>query len=62
MNDEDFIDLLQNQVLAVTIATEVWTYYSSGIMSCFSNATVNHAVVVVGYTPDYYIIKNSGQL
>ena len=59
MTDGDFIDLLQNQALAVAVASSGWASYSSGVLSCSSNAQINHAVVVVGYTPDYYIIKNS---
>ena len=40
------------------VKSQGWIYYSSGIIRC-SIGTVDRAVLVVGYTPDYYIVKNS---
>jgi len=44
--------------VAVAVDASNWSSYSSGI---FSNCgtSINHAVVAVGYTPDYWIIRNS---
>jgi len=33
--------------------------YSSGILEDITNEVTNHAVILVGYTPKYWIIKNS---
>jgi C1A family cysteine protease len=31
----------------------------SGVISCPSNVNYDHAVLIVGYTPNYWIVKNS---
>ena len=43
-----------------------WKYYQSGILSSGKEITklddkpvIDHAVVVVGFTPNYWIVKNS---
>ena len=35
--------------------------YSSGVLEDLTStaAKINHAVLLVGYTPDYWIIRNS---
>ena len=34
--------------------------YGSGIFSCSSsNPPINHGVLLIGYAPDHWIIKNS---
>lgn len=32
---------------------------SSGMITCAPTSTINHAVLLVGYTPTHWIIKNS---
>lgn len=56
--DADYIiALLQKSPLAATVCASAWSYYSSGILS--SSATcLNHVVLLTGYTPDYWILKN----
>jgi C1A family cysteine protease len=44
------------QPVAVAVDANNWGYYSSGIFSNCTSTTVNHAVVIVGYTPTYWII------
>ena len=37
-----------------------WKNYANGVVPCPSNARVNHAVLLVGYTPElHWILKNS---
>jgi C1A family cysteine protease len=39
---------------------DVWQHYKSGIVKATDcGETVNHAVLVVGYNEDSYIVKNS---
>lgn len=59
LSDADLIGLVQTQPVAVAVSSVGWSSYSSGTLSCLSTATVDHAVVVVGYTASAYIIKNS---
>ena len=58
MTDDEMIDLLQTRPIAVALASDNWSGYSSGTFSCAYGAAVDHAVVIVGYTPDYWIVKN----
>ncbi len=59
LSDWDIIDLLQNGPVGVGVSATGWESYSSGTLSCSPGAAVNHAVVLVGYTADAWIIKNS---
>lgn len=52
------IQLLQSGPVAISISSQGWLNYGSGIFQCTSNAQVDHAVLLVGYTPTYWIIKN----
>jgi len=49
---------IDQRPVAVAVDASNWSSYSSGI---FSNCgtSINHAVVAVGYTNDYWIIRNS---
>ena len=58
LDDEEIIELLQTGPLAATISATGWSYYSGGIFECSSYASLNHVVQLVGYTEDYWIIKN----
>lgn len=48
------------QPVAATVRAEPhkWDYYKKGVISCENSgcSTVNHVVLVVGYTPTYWII------
>ena len=59
LDDEEIIELLQKGPLVITISADGWNYYSSGVFSCSYDASRNHAVLLVGYAPDYWLIKNS---
>jgi C1A family cysteine protease len=59
LDDEEIIELLQKGPLVITISADGWSYYSSGVFSCSYYDRVNHAVLLVGYAPDYWLIKNS---
>lgn len=61
-SDLEIIDLLQRGPLAIGLSATPWNNYDpaiSKIFSCGFNDPVNHAVLLVGYSPDYWIIKNS---
>lgn len=55
--------LLDYGPLGVVVeADDGWINYRSGVYSCpFSILAndINHSVVIVGYTQDYWIVKNS---
>lgn len=45
--------------LTIVVDASDFQSYSSGVLSCRHNSSMNHAVLLVGYTPDSWIIKNS---
>jgi C1A family cysteine protease len=57
--DSELITLLQKGPVAVAVSSVGWDSYSSGVLSCSSSATVDHAVVAIGYTSTAIVIKNS---
>jgi C1A family cysteine protease len=51
--------LLQYGPVAIALSADNWNnYYGIGLLSCYPGATINHAVLLIGYTPNYWIIKN----
>ncbi len=40
------------------ISSVDWDDYGSGIFRCKKDSKINHAVLLVGYTSSYWIIKN----
>lgn len=50
LTDDQLITMLEEQPLAIAISSDGWTSYTSGVYSCASDPTVNHAVLLVGYT------------
>jgi C1A family cysteine protease len=52
-----------NGPLNIDLAASAFNNYyptsTNNVLSCGVNDGVNHAVLLVGYTPDYWIIKNS---
>ncbi len=50
--------MLQNGPVPVSISASGWENYAGGIYSCTKDAIVNHAVLVVGFTDKYWIVKN----
>jgi C1A family cysteine protease len=54
--------MLLNGPLNIAIAASAFNSYkptTNPILSCGVNDIINHAVLLVGYTADYWIIKNS---
>lgn len=43
---------------SVAVDAENWSFYSSGIFNDCGDS-LDHGVLAVGYTDDYWIIKNS---
>jgi len=47
-------------VVVSVAATDAWSMYSKGVMSaCQKGAVINHAVVMIGYGPEFWQIQNS---
>lgn len=44
--------------MAIAVSSERWEDYGKGIFSCRSKDEIDHAALLVGYTPDYWIVKN----
>ena len=58
-SDAQIISMLQTGPVAAVVSTQDWERYVSGVISCPSNANYDHAVLIVGYTSAYWIVKNS---
>lgn len=58
LNDNELESLLQTGPVAISISSNEWENYGGGLFGCKSGVNVDHAVVLVGYTPDYWIVKN----
>jgi C1A family cysteine protease len=58
IGDQELISLLQRGTVAISLSGNNWEDYKGGIFRCNSYDKVNHAVLLVGYTPDYWIVKN----
>lgn len=51
--------MLQDGPISVAISATGWQFYAGGIFKCKLGSTINHAVVIAGYTEDSWIVKNS---
>ena len=51
--------MLQDGPITAAVSSYNWERYSQGVISCPSSSPIDHAVLIVGYTPDYWIAKNS---
>ena len=51
-------DILVSGPVAIALSATNWEYYSGGIWKCSSSDEVNHAVLLVGWTDDAWIVKN----
>ena len=40
------------------MAADNWEYYESGVFQCLQDQSVNHIVLLTGYTENAWIIKN----
>ncbi len=50
---------MQAGPVAISIYSGLWEFYGSGIFACSSQGrSVDHAVLLVGYTANYWIVKN----
>ena len=55
---DDLETVLSAQPIAVAVDASNWSLYRGGVMSVCKTA-INHGVVLVGVTDDYWIVKNS---
>ncbi len=58
IGDSQIINLLQTGPVMIALSADNWEYYGGGTFSCQANAEVNHAVLLVGYDSDKWIVKN----
>ena len=58
ISDDEIKELLLMGPLAIAVSATDWEYYSSGVWKCNSYDKINHAVLLVGWTNDAWIIKN----
>ena len=57
--NQDMEDRVRKGPVAVGLATTSAMFsYGSGIYDGKCGSSINHAVVIVGFTPDYWIIRN----
>jgi len=60
MDTNSLKTLLLSQPLSVSVyADSKWQSYTSGDLFSSSTTSNNHAVLLVGFTSDYWIIRNS---
>eukprot|EP01063_Lacrimia_lanifica_P005748 TRINITY_DN1347_c0_g2_i1.p2 TRINITY_DN1347_c0_g2~~TRINITY_DN1347_c0_g2_i1.p2 ORF type:complete len:330 (+),score=97.25 TRINITY_DN1347_c0_g2_i1:52-1041(+) len=59
--DEDQIAayLIEHGPLAITIDASSWSQYHGGVLDTCRDQGLNHAVLAVGVTPSYWVVKNS---
>lgn len=58
LTDDDLIQLLQTGPVAIGISSKDWVLYKGGTFKCTPGSAIDHAVLLVGYTPDTWIVKN----
>lgn len=58
ITNQEIKDLLSIGPVGVAISSNDWEYYSNGIWKCKPQDPINHAVVLIGYTRDAWIVKN----
>jgi len=58
--EDDVITALNTQPVSICVDASTWFSYSSGIFNdCNTAPQLDHAVLIVGYTADHYVVKNS---
>ena len=58
MSDTQLKALLQLGPLAISISATNWEDYRGGIFKCRPSDDVNHAVLLIGYDQNSWIVKN----
>ena len=56
--DAEVIELLQSGPLVVSVSAVGWPVYERGVFECRRDAPINHAVQLVGYDEESYLLKN----
>jgi len=58
--EDDVISATNTQPVSICVDASTWFSYSSGVFNgCSASPSLDHAVLIVGYTDQYYIVKNS---
>jgi len=59
-NEDAVVSAANSQPVSICVDASTWFSYSSGIFNgCTASPQLDHAVLIVGYTADHYIVKNS---
>ena len=56
---DDLINALQKKPISVAVGANTWDDYRNGIMSHCTKLVLNHGVLVVGVTDNFWRVKNS---
>lgn len=59
VDDNVVIQMLQDGPITAAVSASGWEGYSQGIYRCSPRDQIDHAVLLVGYTPEAWIAKNS---
>lgn len=60
-SEDDFLNGLAIQPISIAVDATNWKYYDPKTKEIFEDCDtkINHGVLAIGYTADYYIVKNS---
>jgi hypothetical protein len=59
MGCNDILNGLTRQPILVVVDSSNWAFYKSGIFSNCDSIYLNQAVILVGYTADYWTVMNN---
>lgn len=58
ISDYELKQMLVSGPVAVAVSSSSWKYYTGGVARCSRNEKIDHAVLLVGYNGDGWILKN----
>lgn len=58
-NSTSLLHAVINQPISVSVDASSWQFYAGGLFMDCTESELNHAVLLVGYTKEYWIVKNS---
>jgi len=59
-DETSLVNAVNKQPVSICVDASTWFDYSSGVFDgCNASPGLDHAVLLVGYTDTYYIVKNS---
>ena len=58
-SDNTIEEMINDAPITAAVSATRWRNYKGGVMKCAQSDPIDHAVLLVGYTSDYWIAKNS---